>query len=752
MSNPDTIRFKNIDIDPNVIRKADLVGIGHQIGLEMNQKMRKSEVIDLLREHIQTVNHNNMHVHESNEDELQQRLTDMDDVTEETVINVDEFRQKLREILVALKGKEKETVLPDPDPLEETPAEKEQNLMPTRFPNYLYQQMLRDQKDFSYFTTGEVDIIPRLRPIGGEYKRFNLVETFCVDDMNESVEQFYNSIEVGRLALNPISFMKMDSKEKYKAFSKFSKRCQSIIDVQHLKDIVSTISVDDTDDKTGLLRKFDVNRVDENGKTPIMHTIECMRTMFINTHAYVKNPAEVMKFLLTADLQFPKYVKPISLEKADLDGNTPLILAVQNCMYHTNTKNKLFANTNGGISDVDYMRQIKANHGMIKYLVDPVTMVRDSRVFSPSVAESFGVTSVRDCNVNAQNKEGKTALHIAVENNCHACVKLLLNHGTGIRADIKDKRSLTALHLAVRLDNPNLVDALKNETIDMDVSDKKFKDNVFHMAARHGSESGKKRYPKSKVTIFETLIDQLKHSYVSEDHESSLSEYVGKVLSMRNEEGHTPLSIAASNLDIDMVKKLIDYDVLLTIPHEGKDYEIAEVLQDLPVPEKSNQVEARDEIIRLLQMKKNMMENKEQRQKDLEAEKNRTLLMEFSDENTAKILGKFNVEIKNLKDTIERKFKSLPDDKKSLLRKKFLHRYLTESQCTFSSMRTAREGKQYRKELRRLALALDASEIGDAMIKFDKKVIKQIDADRHQEFCSALYKFFDEKLKKDVYS
>ncbi|EAY08176.1 hypothetical protein TVAG_302630 [Trichomonas vaginalis G3] len=127
-------------------------------------------------------------------------------------------------------------------------------------------------------------------------------------------------------------------------------------------------------------------------------------------------------------------------------------------------------------------------------------------------------------NVNFKNKEGQTALHIALENNSHEIAELLISHGANV--DPLNRSRETPLFYALK--NDNLVDMEFLISHGADINRKFANDKTYiHFAISHNLE------------VVKLLIKY------------------GAKINAKDKEGKTPLHYAAQFSDKEMLKYLI---------------------------------------------------------------------------------------------------------------------------------------------------------------------------------------------------
>ncbi|MDE1151132.1 MAG: ankyrin repeat domain-containing protein [Micavibrio sp.] len=92
--------------------------------------------------------------------------------------------------------------------------------------------------------------------------------------------------------------------------------------------------------------------------------------------------------------------------------------------------------------------------------------------------------AVNDLHINAVNSNGSTALHLAVETGNNGGARMLIEHGVDI--NIQDRRGVTPLNGAAKLNVPDLVETLVTAGAALDKADTAGNTPLQH-AARHGS-------------------------------------------------------------------------------------------------------------------------------------------------------------------------------------------------------------------------------------------------------------------------
>jgi len=142
--------------------------------------------------------------------------------------------------------------------------------------------------------------------------------------------------------------------------------------------------------------------------------------------------------------------------------------------------------------------------GALKKLFIILLLISCNQVYKNSYSEELlnsvkkgELSKVRDlikrgANVNIKDKDGKTPLHIAVENNYEDIVKVLIQNNADV--NIKDNNGNTPLHIAIMNGNEFIIKELLKAK-----ADKNIKNN-----------EGKTPYDLAKELNYEDIINDKK--------------------------------------------------------------------------------------------------------------------------------------------------------------------------------------------------------------------------------------------------
>ncbi|GMG16917.1 unnamed protein product [Aspergillus oryzae var. brunneus] len=266
------------------------------------------------------------------------------------------------------------------------------------------------------------------------------------------------------------------------------------------------------------------------GVPPLHHAVSCQQTNLIKWflswdhininvqdpfyktalhHAVLRNNEEAVALLLQKE--------NINVNKQDIHGMTPLHRAI--LLGNLSIIQQLL-----NYSSIDLeLRGMDGHWGIWNESPPLCVAVMRGRLDIVRLLLLFPI------NVNNCNKDGKSALHLAVDNNDHNLVKLLLDQ-PGIDVNIQDNvENSTPLHNAVELARESIVKLLLGQQgINPNVRDS-YGDTALHIAAKFGDPS-----------IAKLLLNK-----------------PGLEINMRDHHGQTPLWWATKNNHLSLVKQLL---------------------------------------------------------------------------------------------------------------------------------------------------------------------------------------------------
>ena len=174
-----------------------------------------------------------------------------------------------------------------------------------------------------------------------------------------------------------------------------------------------------------------------------------------------------------------------------------------------------------------------------------------------------------DVNLNLRTETGHTPLHAAANNGRAASARLLIDAGANI--NISDKYQQTALHLAAYFGYDDIVDALiKRPDVNLNVRNKDG-NTPLHIAADNGRAASARLLIDAGADI--NISDHKQRTALhmaadlgDDDIVDALIKRPDVNLNVRNENGYTPLHIAAGRGREQSARLLIDAGADINIP------------------------------------------------------------------------------------------------------------------------------------------------------------------------------------------
>ena len=172
----------------------------------------------------------------------------------------------------------------------------------------------------------------------------------------------------------------------------------------------------------------------------------------------------------------------------------------------------------------------------------------------------------RRIDINAKDRDGKTAIHLAAQKGTEAILKKLLEFNPSFEINSQDNDMRTPLHWAAATNREGIVSYLiKNASIDFNIKDKNGRTPAF-LAAEN-----------SYKNILKAIISCPSYNPNSTDKDGStllitcaqrgnkeIAEYLAQIpnidLNCRDKLGRTPLHITAENGKVDFFKWLLEQD------------------------------------------------------------------------------------------------------------------------------------------------------------------------------------------------
>ncbi len=296
---------------------------------------------------------------------------------------------------------------------------------------------------------------------------------------------------------------------------------------------------------------------------------------------------EVMTVLLDAAAEFNKTglwqkgkstlgFKTVDVNDGNKDGMTALMFAVENNSPDV-VQVLLDAGADVNAEDkkkrtaLDFAKRRKSSvPEMVKMLLDAGASARkwpdDAFLELCKAGTAEEIREALECgaNINAKDKDGRTVLMFAVENNSPDIVlQALMNAGAD--ANAKDKQDMTALMYAAKNSNPEAVKVLLEGGADATVKDKQDM-TVLMWAAAENSNSEVATMFLSKKTDLNAKNKDGKTALICAAEKNPNSEMVQKLLkagaslNVQDEEGMTALMYAAwKNFNPEVVKVLLNF-------------------------------------------------------------------------------------------------------------------------------------------------------------------------------------------------
>lgn len=366
---------------------------------------------------------------------------------------------------------------------------------------------------------GRKDIIPNIKPVSTSSIE-ELLWRDCYDEEDEITKMFDN--EEHRMERHRLMRKQRKRVPRFAAYAqmstnaKFNKLAQAVArsttqDLFDVQDILASLSTEPLDlnkrIERGSLEIEGVKCSQYEGKTLVQLAITCPNLFVPGVDSY-----RIISELLCAHLRYD--VPEVDLNQVDNTGDTALLIAMRRCNTirqevailregnadpRTKPENRIPEST---LNEM-VIRAYQNIHDIILLLVNPQKRCgpyggdAESELFNP-YDEYYEPLPV---NVNKENK-GVSPLHLAVRSGCVQCLQFLQKHATKLDVTIQDQQNgRTALMDATLIDNPFMVFLLLQDKNNFRKRDKN-KQSVFHIAARHGWNSGYLRHgEKMKETV-----------------------------------------------------------------------------------------------------------------------------------------------------------------------------------------------------------------------------------------------------------
>lgn len=292
-----------------------------------------------------------------------------------------------------------------------------------------------------------------------------------------------------------------------------------------------------------LEKNFVVNEYDTKGRTALFYACK-------------KGYTEIVSLLMTKD---------ICVDVQDNLGQTPLHIA---CDRHHDNIVLILLECKCRLNIEDKNGKIPLHLAVQNNSADIIDMLMQSqnKYFSldrqnesTTLCKQNTNSTVYACDINAQDKKGQTALHIACSEGYVDCVKTLLNYKCDI--NICDKEDKTALIYACESQDENVVDLLIDNKADVNKSDKNGL-SPLHIVVQ-----------KENMKILKTIMEcnQCQVNSMCEDVRSALHIAIDKrnapIVEMLlnsncdvNQRGlklQTPLMYACASSNVSDIKKLL---------------------------------------------------------------------------------------------------------------------------------------------------------------------------------------------------
>ena len=394
------------------------------------------------------------------------------------------------------------------------PGASERNL--TQKQKAVWAQFINQLKTVLFYSpdiqiTGKRDVITNIKPISATN-----IESLLWSDCskmgadNEIDSAFHNDKEreerhkelkrQGKRVPRISFYSGMTSNNKFKQLVKLVARStrQDFLEIQ---DLLASLASDGIDLNqrvpAGTLEAPGIRCAQYAGKTLIQIAILCPNHFQKEVDAFL-----TIRELMRAHTRYN--LPEVDLNQTDDKGDTALLIGLRRCASLQNEVTIIREANNDPRTEGKHRipddllntmvtRAYQSLHDIILLFLRP----------SQSYEQKYGSGVFFEhlpINVNKDNK-GITPLHVAVRSGCLRCLRFIQRHGKNLDVSIRDEETgRTALHDAVRLDNPLMVYYLLQEKINLRSIDKTLS-TVFHIAARHGFETGYVRHESQKPVL-----------------------------------------------------------------------------------------------------------------------------------------------------------------------------------------------------------------------------------------------------------
>lgn len=400
----------------------------------------------------------------------------------------------------------------------QAPGQSQRNL--TQKQKAVWAQYISQLKTVLFYSpdiqiTGKRDVIKNIKPVSTTAIE-SVLWNDClsigpnkeiseeIDDIfhdKKKLEERHKELKRQGKRVPRISFYSgMSSKNKFRQLVKLVARStrQDFLEIQDLLASLASEGIDlNQRVPSGTLDTPGIRCAQYAGKTLIQIAILCPNHFQEGVDAFL-----TIRELLRAHTRYN--LPEVDLNQTDDKGDTALLIGLRRCASLQNEVTIIRETNNDPRTESKYripedsldtmvIRAYQSLHDIILLFLRP----------SQSYEQKYGSGVYFEhlpINVNKDNK-GVTPLHVAVRSGCLRCLRFLQRHAKNLDATIRDEETgRTALHDAVRLDNPLMVYYLLQEKINLRSIDKSFS-TVFHIAARHGFDTGYERHQRQKEVV-----------------------------------------------------------------------------------------------------------------------------------------------------------------------------------------------------------------------------------------------------------